>query len=160
MQSRVEKLWTALCVVLGTGLGLGMAPFAPGTFGSLLGPVAVWGLQKALADPVAYYVAAGLFILAGGPICGRAAAWFKSKDPGHVVYDEIAAFFLVFLWTPVTWTTAIAGFLWFRLFDILKPWPVKSLERLPGGWGILADDLAAGLYAAAALELTLRLLPQ
>jgi phosphatidylglycerophosphatase A len=75
-----------------------------------------------------------------------------------VVCDEIAAFAIVFALTPVTWMTAAVGFAWFRVYDIAKPWPISRLERLPGGWGIMADDLLAGVFAAAALHGTLWLL--
>jgi phosphatidylglycerophosphatase A len=73
------------------------------------------------------------------------------------VYDEIAAIPLVFLSVPLTFSTAILGFLWFRVFDIAKPWPVHRLERIPGGLGIMIDDVAAALYAAIALWISMRL---
>lgn len=80
------------------------------------------------------------------------------KDPGAVVFDEIAAFPVVFLLVPVDLTTGLLGFLWFRFFDIAKPWPIRWFERFPGGWGIMADDLVAGVYSGASLWLTVRLL--
>jgi phosphatidylglycerophosphatase A len=112
-------------------------------------------LQQAALSPPGYWIVAMLLILAGGPICGEAAKQFGVKDPGGVVYDEIVAFFLVFAAVPVTLTTGVLGFVWFRLFDITKPWPARRLEHLPGGWGILADDLAAGAYAGGALWATM-----
>jgi phosphatidylglycerophosphatase A len=145
-----------LAVSLGTGMGIGFAPKAPGTFGSLLGPPLVIATQQLdLSLPVLSFVIVA-FCLLGIPICSRASAVLGKHDPGQVVYDEIAAFWLVFLpqlvvGTPITWQHAIAGFVLFRLFDISKPWPVSRLERLPGGLGIMADDLAAGLMAAAVL---------
>lgn len=147
----VNRLLQNFAFALATGLGLGLIPVAPGTFGSLLGPPLVWGLQQARLPPLAYWGIAAVLIAAGGPICEAGARRLGVKDPGQVVYDEIVAFLLVFCVVKVTWMTAILGFLWFRLFDITKPWPVRRLEHLPGGWGILADDLAAGVYAGAAL---------
>ncbi len=103
---------------------------------------------------LAGFLAATATILAAIPICSRAAQSFGRPDPGQVVLDEIAALPIVFSMVPVDLTTGVAGFLWFRLFDITKPWPVRRLEKFPGGIGIVADDLAAGVYAGAALWLT------
>jgi len=145
-----------LSVTLGTGFGIGFAPFAPGTFGSLLGPPLVWGVLQA-GLPVAVVLAiAAVFIAVGIPVCTAASAALGKHDPGQVVYDEIAAFWIVFLphivfAKPIGWLAAIAGFAFFRVFDIAKPWPVNWLEKLPDGLGIMADDLAAGVYAAACL---------
>ncbi len=151
-----RSLLDQLAVSLGTGMGIGFAPKAPGTFGSLLGPPLVIATQQfELPLPVLSIVIIA-FCLLGIPICSRASTALGKHDPGQVVYDEISAFWLVFLpqlvtGTPITWREAIGGFVLFRVFDISKPWPVSRLERLPGGAGIMADDLAAGLMAAAVL---------
>jgi len=131
-------------------------PVAPGTFGSLLGPPLVWGIQSLLPGESlsAYLLQAGLgmlFFLLGVPLCNIGSRVIGRKDPGSVVIDEIAAFFVVFACVPVSWETGILGFLLFRLFDITKPWPVRRLEQLPEGWGVMADDLMAGLYACFVL---------
>ncbi|MFT5324051.1 MAG: phosphatidylglycerophosphatase A [Planctomycetaceae bacterium] len=145
-----------LSVTLGTGFGIGFAPFAPGTFGSLLGPPLVWGvLQAGLPLPAVLGIAA-VFIAVGIPICTAASAALGKHDPGQVVYDEIAAFWIVFLphilfGKPIGWLAVIGGFAFFRVFDIAKPWPICRLEKLPDGLGIMADDLAAGVFAAACL---------
>ena len=141
---------------LATGLGLGLIPFAPGTFGSLLGLPLAWGLEHfpwwaRLAMPFVLFAV-------GVPICAAGARVLRLKDPGPVVFDEIAAFSIVFLATPLNLKTGIAGFVLFRLFDITKPWPARRLEQLPGGVGIMADDYAAGAFAALALWLLDRLL--
>src|SRR5262245_53298838 len=149
------RSWTDRAVLLiATGLGLGFVPFAPGTFGSLAGLPVAWGLHFL---PLWGQVAAAIvFFLIGIPICAGGARLLGTKDPGPVVFDEIAAFSVVFLLVPFTWRTAIAGFVLFRLFDIWKPWPARRVERLPGGLGIMADDLVAGFYACAALWLLFR----
>lgn len=166
MRSRTDILpsgnrrlsWRELLILLpGTGLGTGYAPIAPGTVGSLLGPPLVWGLGLLLPWAVWYWTVAAVLILAGIPLCTHCARIFGRCDPPQVVYDEITAFFLVFLLVEVNLTTAVLGFLWFRVFDIIKPWPVRQFERLPEGAGIMADDLVAGLCAAVALWGTLRI---
>ena len=152
------NLLDRLAWLYATGCGIGMAPKAPGTFGSLLGPLLVWGWQS-LARPTHESVIVFLLgVLLGVGASQRTARRCGLSDPGGVVCDEIAAFAIVFVLNPVTWTTAAIGFVWFRVFDIAKPWPINRLEHLPGGWGIMADDLLAGVFAAAALYGTLWLL--
>jgi phosphatidylglycerophosphatase A len=159
LRLRPQNLADWVALVLATGLGVGFVPWMPGTFGSLLGlPVAwlVMGSNMPLWAKIAVEV--GL-LLAGIPLCGRAAKLFGRPDPGSVVYDEIAAIPLLFLSVPVTFSTstAIVGFIWFRVFDIAKPWPVHRLERLPGGLGIMIDDMAAAVYAAIALWISVEI---
>lgn len=143
-------------LMLATGMGTGFCPKAPGTAGSLLGPPLVWGvLQTGLPVPAVLAIAA-IFIAVGSPICTAGARLIGRKDPGEVVYDEIAAFWIVFLpqiviGQPLSLPLLVAGFTFFRIFDIAKPWPVQRLEKLPDGTGIMADDLAAGVYAALCL---------
>ncbi len=155
-QTNRNRLIDRVSVVMGTGMGIGFAPFAPGTFGSLLGPPLVWGVLQIGLSTVAVLSIAAVFIAIGVPICTAASAALGKHDPGSVVYDEIAAFWLVFLphivcGKPIGWLATIAGFTFFRIFDIAKPWPLKWLEKLPGGGGIMADDLGAGIYAAVCL---------
>ena len=139
-------------LVVATGLGLGFVPIAPGTIGSLIGIPLAWGLQQ---PPLwGRAMAAAILFLVGIPICAAGARLLGTKDPGAVVFDEIAAFSVLFLFVPFTLWTAVAGFVLFRLFDIWKPVPVRTLETVPGGAGIVADDLMAGLYAALVLFLT------
>lgn len=141
-----------------TGCGVGLAPKAPGTFGSLLGPPIVWIWQSLDRPTHEGLIVTLVGILLGVGAAGRVSRRYGLADPGCVVCDEIAAFAIVLAWTPVTWITAVLGFAWFRIFDIAKPWPIGRLEQLPGGWGIMADDLLAGVFAAAGLQGTLWLL--
>lgn len=145
-------LWDRIAYWPAVGFGLGLVPKAPGTFGSLLGPPLVWAVIHSGLSIWGQIIFAVIFILAGVPICASGARTFKKEDPGEVVYDEIAAFFLVFIFVSLTWWTAILGFALFRLFDIWKPMPIKRVEKWPGGWGIMADDLVAGAMAAAYLK--------
>jgi len=131
--------------------GCGFGPLVPGTFGSLAGvgialllPYGAWHLSIGIA-----VLAASALTVALGPAAIRAAG---KKDPQQVVMDEVAGMLLTLLLTPAPSAMEAAwGFLFFRAFDILKPPPGRRLERLPAGWGILLDDLAAGVYALAAL---------
>jgi phosphatidylglycerophosphatase A len=153
--SRTFSDWIILLIA--TGMGMGYAPFAPGTFGSLAGLPLAWGLH--FLPLWGQAAAAALLFAAGIPICAVGARLLRAKDPGAVVFDEIAAFGVVFLLVPFTPVSAVAGFLLFRLFDVWKPWPARRLESLPGGLGIMADDFAAGLYTAVGLWLIARWFP-
>lgn len=142
--------------------GLGLLPLAPGTWGSLP-PAAVFALLAYLQTPVVVIVVAmAAFVLVGSVICvmfaPTVAAAVGKEDPGEVVADEFAGQSLVFI--PAVLLSQLQpllmaglGFVLFRLFDIAKPWPIRKLEKLPNGWGILADDLLAGVYAAILLLL-------
>jgi phosphatidylglycerophosphatase A len=161
----LSRLQNRLLLALATGLGVGLVPFAPGTFGSLWGPPLAWGLQElhgfglSPAIAVSFHMTVSVLLwLLGVKACDAAIAWFGRKDPPWAVIDEIAAFPLVFAATRVTLVSAVVGFLWFRVFDILKPWPIRRVEYLPRGWGVMADDLVAALYAAPALWGTMQVL--
>jgi undecaprenyl-diphosphatase len=143
-------------------LGLGWLPVAPGTWGSLA-PAIVFGLMCHFHAPSAVtLIIMAALALAGSVVCVKAApaviAATGKHDPGEVVADEFAGQAVTFFVAPFlaagpTWIVALLGFVLFRLFDIFKPWPIRRLEKLPAGWGILADDLLAGVYAGAALFL-------
>ena len=140
-----------LLIPIATGLGVGLAPVAPGTWGSLWGLPLVYGMQAALLSPATYAAASLALILLGVAACNAATRHFGRKDPPQVVIDEIAAFPLVFAATDFDWLTAVLGFVRFRILDVWKPWPIRRLARLPGGWGVMADDLLAGVLAGAML---------
>lgn len=138
--------------VLAFGFGAGLSPVAPGTFGS------VWGVLLAAATAGLGLVAEAAIALAlcivGVWICGESSRRLGVHDHGGIVWDEIAGAYLVFLPLPRTWPWLVAGFVAFRVLDILKPWPIRELDhRLHGGLGIMLDDVVAGLMAAAALSL-------
>ena len=133
---------------------VGHSPFAPGTFGPLLGLPLAWGIGQ-IPWPWLELGTIVVICAVGVPICGAAAARLGAgKDPGSIVLDEVAAlpivFFLVKADGPMT---ILAGFAFFRLFDIVKPPPARQAERLPGGVGIMADDWIAAVYANLALQL-------
>lgn len=133
------------------GLGSGLSPWAPGTAGSLVALLLWWPLSLAL-PALSLQVVAWLALL---PLCVLGADWAATrmarKDPGCIVSDEWAGQWLALLVVPLDPWWWLAAFVLFRVFDIGKPWPMRALERLPGGVGIVADDVAAGVYAAAVL---------
>lgn len=151
LQSRPKTAWEKVAFVLATGAGIGLIPKAPGTFGSLWGIVLAWALQTMELSTPLHLGAIVLLLVIGIPICETAGRFFVSKDPGSIVYDEYASMTLIFVAVKLNIVSAIAGFLLFRLFDIWKPWPIRRLERLPGGVGVMADDIGAALMAAAVL---------
>jgi phosphatidylglycerophosphatase A len=145
-----------LTLILATGLGAGYLRPAPGTWGTLVALPLAWALQQASLI-VQIPVSLAIFAI-GIPLSTRAARLMGKKDPGGVVIDEIAAVQCMYWFVPCTWLSLAIGFAWFRLFDITKPWPVSWLERLPDGLGIMADDVAAAVYAGVALWLTMWLI--
>ena len=135
---------------LSTGFGLGLAPFAPGTFGTLLG-VALDPLLRLLAFPARASAVAGLF-LAGVWICEKSAARLGVHDHPAIVWDEVVGYLVVMLAAPAGWRWALAGFVVFRFFDIVKPWPIRDVDHaVGGGFGIMLDDLLAAGYGALAI---------
>jgi phosphatidylglycerophosphatase A len=135
-----------LRLLVATYCGLGHFPFAPGTVGSLATLPLIFLLWRLGGSPA---VVAGAVVaaLAGYATAGAAAKKLGRPDPGPVVIDEVAGQFVALLFFAPTPTALVTGFLLFRLFDIWKPAPVRQAERLPGGSGIMTDDLVAGLYA-------------
>ena len=145
-------LRTRVALLVATALGAGYAPVAPGTFGSAVG-LALWLLLPG-ALPL-QLLAIGVVSVAGTWSGSVAEQHFQTRDPGQVVVDEVAGMMVTLLLNPVhrvSWL--VYAFLLFRAADIVKPFPVNRLERLPGGLGIMADDLAAGVYANVALRLS------
>ena len=133
-------------MILATGFGTGYGPIAPGTWGSLPGLAFAWGLDR-LAGRWAVFGGALFFAVSGVWSAGRAEALLGEKDPGRVVVDEIAGQMVALLFLPTTAQMIVIAFLVFRALDVFKPWPARRLEDLPGGSGIMADDLMVGLYA-------------
>ena len=143
--------------LVATGLGSGYSPVAPGTAGSLVGLLLFLPLAG-LAWPV-QLAATAVVALVGTLAAGRVARELGRNDPGLVVVDEVAGQWITLLALPLTSVTALAGLLLFRVMDIVKPWPARDLERLPGGIGIMADDVAAGIYAHLLLRVGLAVWP-
>jgi phosphatidylglycerophosphatase A len=136
--------------MLAFGFGAGLSPSAPGTAGTLLAVPLVLVLQN-LAAGWYLLLTAGLFVL-GVWLCGRTARDLQVHDHQGIVWDEIVGYLVAMAWAPKQWTWIISGFVLFRLFDIFKPWPIRTVDRrLRGGVGIMLDDLLAGLAAGLVL---------
>jgi len=143
--SSVERVGVLVANVVSTAFGAGYSPIAPGTAGSAVGLVLFVAVHRL---PAAGQIAAVVLGFLGGVVAATATARAVGrKDPGLVVWDEVIGMWASLALLPLTWWTAIMGFLLFRIMDIVKPYPARDLERLPDGWGIMADDLMAGLYA-------------
>ena len=136
--------------IFGSGLGLGFVPKLPGTAGTLLGVVLFYFLS--FLQPWQFFVTLFGFSLFAIWISDRAAAYSQNTDPQWVVIDEIVGvLFALALFAP-TWPHLLGGFLLFRFFDMVKMGPVRWAEKLPGGWGIVIDDLVAGILANLVLR--------
>lgn len=137
---------------LAFGLGSGLSPIAPGTAGSLAALVPALALA---AVPLwAGVLIVGLAFLLGCHVCARTSHRLGVHDHGGIVWDEFVGLWLVLLFIPFSLGWWLAGFVLFRLFDILKPWPIRWLDqRVHGGFGIMVDDVVAAVYALIALLL-------
>ena len=138
-----------LALALATSLGVGYVPVAPGTFGSVVGLIVWAALPK---DPWTQLVAIVVLFIAGAWSAGVAERHFNGTDPGPVVIDEVMGMLMTLWMVPVGWPGALLGFLSFRVFDVVKPYPANRLEELHGGVGIMADDGMAAVYANLALR--------
>jgi len=137
---------------LAFGFGSGLAKKAPGTFGTAAA-IPLYALLVQ-ADMLIYSLLTISVTLAGVWICGVAAEKLGEHDFGGIVWDEIAGFLITMWLVPFTWQAFMSGFILFRLFDILKPWPIKAIDRhVQGGLGIMLDDVLAGVFAAGLLRL-------
>jgi phosphatidylglycerophosphatase A len=136
--------------LLALGFGTGLAPVAPGTFGSLVGLV----LSLALA-PLGWpwnVAAVAVAVLGGVWICGESARRLGVHDHPAIVWDEVAGMMITMLWAPPGWWAAPLAFVLFRLFDIAKPWPIREIDHgMRGGAGIMLDDVLAGIFAGLVL---------
>ncbi len=136
---------------LAFGFGSGAAPVAPGTFGTLAA-IPIYLLISDLPVPV-YALVVLIFFLAGVWLCGRTSRDIGVEDHGGIVWDEFTGYLVTMFLAPEGWVWVLAGFVLFRLFDIWKPWPIKTLDqKVKGGFGIMIDDVLAGVFAALCLQ--------
>ena len=134
--------------ILATFFGVGLFPLAPGTLASAIVVLAYRFALHDLAWPLYILLLAVLFF-AGTAASALCAAELGRPDPGQIVVDEVCGQLAALALMPSGWIALAVSFAFFRFFDIIKPWPIRKLEKLPGGWGIMVDDIGAGLAAAA-----------
>ena len=146
---------TRLGLAVATFGGVGYVPVAPGTFGSAAGLLVWWLLP---VSPTVQGIAIVAIFIAGSWGGNVAERHFGRTDPGQVVIDEVMGMLITLFLNPVGWIGALAGFLLFRVFDVIKPYPANRLEQLHGGVGVMADDGMAAIYANLVLRLGLYLL--
>jgi len=137
---------------LALGFGSGLAPKAPGTFGTLAA-IPVF-LLLSLLSPLPYALTVFLMSIAGIYICGKTAKDVGVHDHGAIVWDEFIGFFITMFMVPLSITSVLVGFILFRFFDIFKPWPISLADKkLEGGFGIMFDDVLAGLLSLLIMHL-------
>lgn len=152
MNKAPASVWRNPVHFLAFGLGSGASPWAPGTAGTLAA-VPLYFLLAQL--PLPYYLAMLLItFVIGCWLCGKTSADLGVHDHGGIVWDEFVGYWITMLALPVSWSWALAGFVLFRIFDILKPWPIRWIDtKVQGGFGIMLDDVLAAVYAGALLHL-------
>jgi phosphatidylglycerophosphatase A len=163
-KEKKSGLTDTLFRALASGFGVGYIPFASGTFGTL------WGIPLFLllhqwdagrigpfsAGPIVYFGGTILFILFSCWVSDRAESLFGEHDSGKVIIDEVAGFLVGMSFLPVDWVFILAGFIAFRFFDILKPFPIGLVDKkVGGGIGVVLDDLIAGIYACFTIWLVI-----
>jgi phosphatidylglycerophosphatase A len=148
-----------LASLIATGLGAGYSPVAPGTAGSLLA-LPFLPVLAHLRDgaPAVYSILLAAMVVLAIWAADRVSRDWQTVDDGRIVIDEVAGMMVAGAFLPGTWTAALTVFVAFRIFDVWKPVPIRQLEkRLPGGFGVVTDDLLAGVYAGVAVRLLLPL---
>lgn len=156
-KSDYENLrWYNLNHLLALGFGSGLAPKAPGTFGTLAA-IPFFLLLSGLS-PTSYAVLVLFSFIVGVWVCHKTSEDMGSHDHGSIVWDEFVGFWITMFMVPVSVASVVLGFALFRLFDVWKPWPIALIDRkVGGGFGIMIDDVIAGVFAAISLQLILRL---
>jgi len=144
--------------LLALGFGSGLVPKAPGTAGTVVA-IPLYLLVQPLAWPQ-YLALTALLFVAGIAICAHTAARLGVHDHPGIVWDEIVGYLVTMILAPAGWLWIVTGFVLFRFFDVLKPWPIRWFDRyVHGGFGIMLDDLLAGLFAAGVLQVVVHYWP-
>jgi phosphatidylglycerophosphatase A len=147
-----QQVLTSPIHFLAFGFGSGLAPFAPGTFGTLAA-IPLYLLMQGLSLPI-YLAITAVVCVVGVWICGKSSELLGVHDHSGIVWDEFAGYFVTMIASPAGWVWIIVGFALFRLFDIWKPWPISVLDKqVHGGLGIMVDDILAGVFSLLILQL-------
>jgi phosphatidylglycerophosphatase A len=153
MRHSVVSIWRNPIHLLAFGFGSGLAPKAPGTAGTAVG-LLIYFLLPNMSWPVYLVFLAVAFVL-GIWLCGKTAHALGVHDHGGIVWDEFVGYWITLFMVPSGWAWVVLGFVVFRLFDILKPWPIGWVDRkVEGGLGIMLDDVIAGIMAALCIQAT------
>lgn len=152
-------MMTRLALLLASVGYIGLIRVAPGTWGSAVG-LCLLLVVRQTAGPVLESALLAVVLACGVWSATLAERHYGRSDPGVIVIDEVAGVLIALFWIPVTGIGFLAGFLAFRVFDIVKPFPVGAAERLPSGWGVMADDVVAGLYAYVTVRVLAALAPE
>jgi len=147
----MNKFTREVVLFLAQGAYSGRAPVAPGTAGTAVGVLVYLWMRR--FSPEAYVVFCLLIVLIGTWIAGRAEGLLGKKDHPSIVIDEVAGYLVSVAMLPGTWSFIIAAFVLFRIFDIMKPYPLKRLQTLHGGAGVMSDDIGAGVYTNLVLRI-------
>ncbi len=147
----MSRFSRAVILFIAQGAYSGKSPFAPGTAGTLVAVVLYLG-ARALSPP-AYGLVCVLLCAVGTWAADRAELLLGCKDCSSIVIDEIAGFFIAMFMVPAGWGFLVAGFLLFRVFDVIKPWPLHGLQDVRGGLGVMLDDIGAGIYTNILLQI-------
>ena len=148
----VKPDWRNPIHLLAFGFGSGAAPKAPGTFGTLAALIPYYFLQELSLLP--YLAVILVSFIAGIYICGKCSEDLGVHDHGGIVWDEFVGLWITLIAVPTGWQWVLLGFILFRIFDIAKPWPIHWADKqVSGGFGIMLDDVLAGLYSLALLQL-------
>lgn len=147
---------------LATFFGIGFIPFMPGTWGSLaaLGVYLLLPAQLFSGSALLWYGAGLLLFSLLAVLISSRAEQTLGHDAGAIVIDEVAGYLLCVIFMPHNWLTGVYAFALFRVFDIAKPWPVNVSQKLPKGWGVVVDDLLAGVYTMLLLQILLKIYPK
>jgi phosphatidylglycerophosphatase A len=154
----MNKTLDKIALFIAQGAYSGRAPIAPGTAGTVVG-ILLYLLIKDLGA-FGYGAVCAAVIAIGTWAAGCVDRMYGTKDNSTIVIDEIAGYLIALFFIPFSWGNVAAGFLIFRAFDIVKPWPLRRFERIPGGPGVMLDDLGAGVYTNAVLQIAALALKQ
>lgn len=147
----MSKASNAVILFIAEGAYSGRSPFAPGTAGTLVGVLLYFGLKNVGLLP--YIILTCLVCIVGTWAAGQAEVLLAKRDSPSIVIDEIAGYLIAMFLVPVGWGYIAAGFFLFRVFDILKPWPLYDLQDVHGGLGVMLDDMGAGVYTNILLQI-------
>jgi phosphatidylglycerophosphatase A len=150
-QGQMNRLTGSVILFIAQGAYAGRFPIAPGTAGTLVGVFLYLGIKN--FSPLPYAALCILLCVIGAWAAGRAEAILGGKDSPSIVIDEIAGYLIALFMVPASWSFVAAGFFLFRVFDVVKPWPLDDLQEVRGGLGVMLDDIGAGVYTNLVLQI-------